>query len=340
MHGLLWEEVRTGRLSLPHDAEVVLAKLQLQTRAHHERLWQSLERTVDLYETAGLEVATAKGVTAEARWYPTMGARPSVDVDLLLRPSDILRSSEAVAMTEPGHRLRASVTSLATAGNLQSVDLRDDLASHIDLHFDILKYEVKTRQGQVIWDRTKFFETPNGRQVRVLDPETSLILFLLHLNKDRFSYLLGLADVVRLVGQEDLDWGFIDRFLRTEGLDTHLYLALDTVFETLDLPAPAHPAPSGWRAAAWRGLWPESVRLGGDLGLLSHHRRQYWIGATARGRFSEAIWRWTRRLFPNHVLVDYYFPDLSGPYLWHLVRGRLRSGRERRAVVVGLEDDT
>ena len=340
MHGLLWEEVRTGRLSLPHDAEVVLAKLQLQTRAHHERLWQSLERAIDRYESADLEVATAKGVTAEARWYPSMGARPSVDVDLLLKPSDILRASEAVAMTDPGHRLRASVTSLATAGHLQSVDLRDESNSHIDLHFDILKYEVATRQSQLIWDRTQFLTTPNGRQVRVLDAETSLILFLLHLNKDRFSYLLGFADVVRLVEQEDLDWELIDHFLRVEGLETHCYLALDTVFESLGLTAPGHPLPSGWRASGWKRLWPESVLLRGNLGLVSHRRRQYWIGATARGRSTEAAWRWARRVFPNRVLLDYYHPGVSGPYLWRLLRGRLKAANEHRQVAARYESPT
>ena len=338
LHGVVWDQIQEGRFSLPHRAELVIARWQLQARAHHQRLWKSLEDAVGRLESIGLGVATAKGVTAESRWYPGIGARPTLDVDLLLRPSDIRRSGDAVFAIDPEHRLRGVVAYLAEDGHLQSVDLRDELGSHIDLHFDILKYEVATRQIQLIWDRTQYLVTPSGGGVRVLDPETSLVLFLLHLNKDRFSHLLGFVDIVRLIDQEELDWDFIDRFLRTEGIDTHVYLALDTVFGTLGLPPPAHPTPSGWRAATWRRLWSESVRLGGDQGRLSHPRRQYWIAATARGRSVEAASRWLRRVFPSRALLDYHHPGLSGAYLTRLALGRRRSARQRREVIAALDD--
>lgn len=337
MHGLLWREIKAGRFAVPRQEELILAKLELKTRAKHQQLWRSLETVIARFENMDLHVATAKGVTAEARWFPGLGTRPSTDVDILLKPSDVERAATAVETMGRGHQLADTVNTLARIGHLQSVDLRDESGTHIDLHFDILKWEVPTRQNQLIWDRCQYIELPSGGEARVLDPEVSLILFLLHLNKDRFSYLLGYVDVVRLIEQEDLDWDFIDRFARMEGLETHLYLTLEAVFETLRMPVPPHRTPTGWRSAAWRRLWPESLRLRGHIGRVSHPRRQYWIGSTARGRALESGGRWLRRLFPPRSLLDYYHPDMSGPYLWHLIKGRLRSRREHHELTAKLD---
>lgn len=338
MQGLLWLEAETGRLVLPRAAELALASGQLRTRARHDRLWRSLVEATKSLEAVGIKVAAAKGVTAEARWYPNMGSRPSRDVDLFLRPSDMPRVSEALITLQPDHPFRDRIFHLVRAGHLQSVDVVDDEGTQIDLHFDILKCEVETWQSQTIWDRVVSIGTPVGGEVLAMDAETSLILFLLHLNKDRFSYLLGFADVARLVQQEELDWDFIDSFLRTEGLATHAYMALESVYRALGVKAPEHPVQRGWRACLWRLLWPESIQLQGHKGLLSHHRRQFWISVMARGRFLEGVSRWLRRLVPPRDLVDYYFPKVGGSYFAHLLRGRLGAANGRRAILSRLED--
>ncbi len=333
MTGLLSARAEAGEVDLPDETQRKLAFHNLQIRAHHQRLWRGLAEINTVMGRCGAEVATAKGVTAEARWYDRAGDRPSSDVDLLLRPDDWHLIDEIVASVQPDHRLIGHLASLAERGDLQSVDVRLPGGISIDLHFDILKFEVRTRQLGLMWDRTVSFDLPEGDQVRVLDPETSLIHFLLHLNKDRFSWLLGFVDVVHLIEREELDWDYIDRFLRTEGLDTHVYLSLGNVYETLSLSAPSHPEPAGWRAVMWRRMWEPSVQLRGDVGWLSHHRRQYWIPLTARGRAAEALWRWLRTIFPTRVLLDYYHPTTHGPYLWRLTVGRFRSAAMRRREV-------
>lgn len=313
MAGLLWSRVEAGEVELPETARRGLAAHNLQVRAHHRRLWEGLAEIDGVISSLGGQVASAKGVTAEARWYDRAGDRPSRDVDLLLRPDDLHLADEIVAAVHPDHRLLGHVASLAERGHLQSVDIRLPGGINIDLHFDLLKYEVRTRQLGSMWERTVLLDQPQGGTVRVLGPETSLIHFLLHLNKDRFSHLLGFVDIVHLVEREDLDWGFIDRFLRSEGLDTHVYLSLDNVYKTLGLAPPSHPGTAGWRAVLWKRLWNPSVQLRGDVGWLRRHLRQYWIPFTARGRTFEAMWRWTRHLFPTRELLDYYHPTTRGP---------------------------
>lgn len=336
MYGLLWQASKQDEVELPRDAQATLAMWSLSAQAHNRSLWVSLEEDVRMLESIGLAVATAKGVTAEERWYPSLGTRPTSDVDLLLAPSALSRADEALAMFQSTHPLNGSLGCLAENGDLQSVDILDQLGNPLDLHFDLLKMEVVTKQSDVIWGRTRRIGTPTGGEVRVLDPECSLIHFLVHINKDRFSRLLSFADIVRLVKQENLDWEFIDEFVRDEGIEAQVYLSLETVYEWLDLQPPSHPAPAGWRRVVWTRLWPSSMHLQGDLGLTRVHRRQFWLGVMSRGRTLEAVRRWLRRVFPPVVLLDYYFPGFGGPYLWHLMAGRFDSARKRRKVVRSL----
>lgn len=324
--GLLWRAVQEGQISMPASEQRVLAGLSLRTRARNARLWDVLEETTTLLAAEGIEVASAKGVTSESRWYEQAGTRPALDLDLFLRPDHLKRAREVVEIIQPSHALVESVADLARTGRLQSIDIRFR-GVDVDLHFDILKFEIETKQNELIWDRTELVPTPNGGIVRVLDPEMSLILALLHLNKDRFAYLLGFVDVVRIIEQERLDWAFVDRFLRVEGIESHIYSALDVIFETLHLETPEHPVQSGWRSAFWKRLWPEQMRLNGDVGRVSNRRRKYLIGATARGRSLEAAWRRLQRMFPPKELLDYYHPRRGGPYLWRLMRGHFDSAR-------------
>jgi hypothetical protein len=44
---------------------------------------------------------------------------------------------------------------------------------------------------------------PGGTRVRVVDPELSLVHFMVHMNRDSYRWLLGFADVARILGRED-----------------------------------------------------------------------------------------------------------------------------------------
>ena len=257
MSGLLWSAVKAGDIELSANSERMLAWRELLTRHHHRKLWEAMEDLSGRFHQAGLGVATLKGVTAEARWYERMGERPSLDVDLLVSPTDLDRLEECAALIQPDHPLRGQLDEAVGRGGLQSLDLWGPGQVAIDLHFDPLKLGIPTLQADLVWSRSVPYPTPNGVEIRVLDAETSLILFLFHVLKDRFSSLIGLVDIVRIVEHEDLHWDYIDRFVRTEGLEVPAYLTLDAVFGALRLDAPAVPAVSGWREQAWQRLWPD-----------------------------------------------------------------------------------
>jgi Uncharacterised nucleotidyltransferase len=156
----------------------VLAARQASVRSWHERLWAALAAISAILDDAGIDVAIAKGIAAEARWYARMGERPSNDLDLLLSPAHLDRIDDVVAAIEPSHPLCGKVRRFAQAGNLQSIDLEYE-GVPIDLHWDILKLGIPSRNREAIWERTIPFTLPDGRSIRTLDAECSYVHFLL-----------------------------------------------------------------------------------------------------------------------------------------------------------------
>lgn len=334
--GLLYARVAAGEIDGPDEWKRALAFDHLAVRGRHARLWEALRNTIDNFRQHGVELATFKGVSSEHRWYDRPGERPCLDVDVLVEPGRTRGLGAAMEILEPGHPLASVIEGLVDRRRLQSVSLKiDDVP--IDLHFDLLKLGVATRQADQIWGRLRTLTAPDGGLVAVLDPEVALVHFLLHLNRDRFSALLAFADVARVLEQETLDWDFIDGFSRAQGLEVHVYSALATVTETLGLTGP-WPQPGGWRRRVWMVIWRPGTRLEGDVGRLRATRRWFWIPLTARGRFLEAIRWWLRQLLPHPAVAAYRMPKATGPYVWRLLVGRMQHARGRRDRIARIRD--
>jgi hypothetical protein len=331
MTGLLWSWARTR----PVDPEVKgwLAKRDLRSQAHLKRVWRVLDSTVSRLHAAGIEVATVKGVTTEARWYRRPGERPCSDVDLLLAPHQRQRVEDAVRLLQPDHPWMPFVGEMADSDGLEAVTLRVD-GLEVDLHLDLFKLGIPTRQARTIWARTETFDLPNGDYVRVLDDTTALMHLLVHLNKDRFQRLLGYADVARIIGAGGVEWDRFDRQIQAEGLAVPVLCTLAVVIDELGLEFPGtlrHPR--GPRAATWAVLWPRGVRLRGSEGRMRYRQRQNWLPLLARGRAPEAFKAWARVLAPPAPAVDARYSQLTGPYVWKLLRGRLEAMKQHGADV-------
>jgi hypothetical protein len=328
MTGLLWSWARTN--STDRELKTDLAVYDLAMQAHLHRVWTVLETCAARLEAAGIEAATIKGVTAGARWYARTGDRPCSDVDLLVAPHEKERAGDIVRLLQPDHPWASHVAELARKNRIQAVTLVVD-GLEVDLHFDPLKLYMPTRQAGKIWERARSYRLPTGVSIRVLDDTSSLLLFLVHLNKDRFQRLLGYSDIARIVGAGQVDWDELARLAAREGIEVPVLSTLDVVVRTLELTWPDDlDHPRGPRARAWRLLWPERIHLLGREGRLRFKRRQDWIPLLARGRGSEALAWWTRDLWPPAPLVTAEYAHIPGPYPWKLLRGRIDAARERR----------
>lgn len=326
--GLLWTWAREHLTDA--EPKTALAQNDLSVQAHLVRVWQVLEECVARLAAVGIEVATIKGVTAEARWYGRRGERPCSDVDLLLSPHQLDRAAEAVGLLEPDHPWLSHVGQLTAAARIQAVTTHVD-GLEVDVHLDLLKLGIPTRQSSDVWARTSPYLLPGGGMVRVLDDTTALIHLLLHLNKDRFQRLLGYADVARVIAGGRVDWGLFARFVRNEGITVSALRTLEVVLEELSLPWPPELArPRSARARLWNVIWPPGIRLRGTEGRLRYRKRQAWIALLARGRCGESLRWWLRDLWPPAPVTAVRYATIPGPYLWKLFWGRVATKRSQR----------
>jgi hypothetical protein len=326
--GLLWTWARERPLDREIQTRLVMKDLAVQ--AHLGRVWSVLESTVAQLDAAGIESATMKGVTAEARWYGRRGERPCSDVDLLLAPHQLDRAAETVAILQPDHPWVAHLEALVRSRRVQAVTLRVD-GIQVDLHLDLLKLGIRTRGSAGLWDRTIPYPLPGGGSVRVLDDTSALMHLLVHLNKDRFQRLLGFADIARIVAGGQVDWDLLRRDAEREGIEVAVFRSLETVMEELELPWPAEvPRPRGPRALVWNVLWHRGIRLRGTEGRLRFRMRQNWIAVLARGRAREAMLWWMRDLWPSAAAVNRRYAGIRGPYAWKLLRGRVEAAILKR----------
>jgi hypothetical protein len=333
MDGLVHTEVREGRLALPEGLAARLAVEGLYRQRRAASLWAAHDALVAAAAAQGTEVATVKGPSAELRWYRRVGERPCVDLDAWLRPGSPQVAVAVVAALEPGHPLlRADLAGLIGSGRLQSLDVALPDAT-IDLHFDLLKLGVASHLEDELWARTVTMDVGDGRTARVLDPVAALLHLLVHLNKDRFCRLLGLADIARLLEREQPDLGDLEGLARRAGLEVPVLESLRATVDELGLPEVGAHGASGPRARVWRVVWRRGARLRGEAGRTGMRYRQALLPVLLRGpgRRREAARRYRQMLLPSPVLVAYRNPGVEGGYAKRLVIGRTRRWRERRA---------
>ncbi|CAA9271291.1 MAG: hypothetical protein AVDCRST_MAG76-3389 [uncultured Acidimicrobiales bacterium] len=331
MGGLLWSRVRTGEIHCPTVWKEQLAGADVVVRSRHRRIWEALASVNRRLGALDVEFAVIKGVPAEARWYARAGERPCRDLDLLIGPGDVGRIGEVLAALDPEHELRDHAAELVELGLVQSFDLVVD-GMAVDLHVDLFKLGPPCRHPERLFARTVPLVLPDGGTVRAVDAELSLVHFLLHLNRDSYCWLLGFADVARLLAGEDLDWEAIGRLVADEGLEAPVWGGLNAVTTTLGVPAPSR-SPQGCRASLWRALWRPSVRLQGDMGWVRYRRRPNWLPVVVDMGLPPVIaWSW-RQLVLSPTLVAHTNPGRRGPWWWRLIRGRWGRAVERRRAV-------
>lgn len=341
LDGLLWQAVRQGTVTTTPEIQRSLALRHMSRRMRHVALWEALESCATAMADLGIPLGTFKGVTTESLLYGELGLRPSNDLDLFIPVQPLDRLVEVIRALGPSHPDPVALARVTAASGGQTVDLLHPSGVWIDVHFDVMKWEIETKAHDSVWERAVPFQLESGQLVSVLDPTMSLINACINLNRDRFRTLLGFADVVRSLDQE-IDWDFLIWFTRHEGFDVHVAETLRVVADVMAVPLPsAAPTARGVRAALWRRVWNPSIRLPGTKrALLTSRRRYFWGPILARGRIRDSIRWWMRRLYPLPEVVAYRYPDTSGPTWWRLIRGRLGKRQRVQELRRRLDEET
>ena len=306
MQGLLWSAVVRGEIELPLDIERHLATLDLRTQAHHRKLWTALEEITGILGGHGIEVATFKGITAEARWHDRTGERPSRDIDLWVDPGPGPNAmQDALAALSPHHVLDGHIAKLAGPGTLQSVDV-GVAGVDVDLHWDPLKLGANIDLQRFWDDSTEVLGFKTG-QYRVLTLDGELVSVLLHATRDRFAMLSTISEASRLLGRAHL----VDRLGVELGLDRLVRNAALTVGRILEMDHPnglatVSEADTSWKNRLWHRYWDEPL-LGGSNSLVSKGKREMFLFACADGLMAKGMSRLVKRAFAPPSLLRYHF---------------------------------
>jgi hypothetical protein len=167
-------------------------------------------------------------------------------------------------------------------------------------------------------------------RLQALDNEHDLVMFFIHQGRDRFRYLLAMAEASRRL-DAPIDWVKVESIARNEGIWEQVAVALEVACDELGRQTPI-VMPRGWRTSLWRYLWRQKVRLLGEHGRIRYIRRARWLmPLTMRGRTNDALrWLW-RSAFPPDAILRLNHPEATGPYLWRVVASRLHIIGHRRA---------
>jgi hypothetical protein len=272
----------------------------------------------------GIPHTFVKGATSAARWFDKPTHRPYVDVDILVAKKYLRKAVEALdetnaILTMPENDVERNLSSVVLVIEDVGVDLQTDALRSGLAPIDYTAWTVGSEIVAVKEDLS----------LPALDNEHDLVMFLLHQGRDRFRYLLGIAEGSRRL-DAGIDWEAVESIARKEGIWEQVAVSLEVICEELGRPTPI-TTPRGWRTRLWRFLWRRKVRLLGDLGRVKHIRRARWLmPLTTKGRIADALKWLLRSAFPPNAILRLNHPRTRGPYLWRVVASRVHIVSSRR----------
>lgn len=336
MQGLVMSALDSREDDASNNLRKDLASIDAQTWARHIFLASELARATSSLTESGIDHYLIKGPAVENRFYDRTGERPFGDLDVvLLPPFPIVDALDVLGDTA---RDPAVVQHMADHGWIQSADLTLPSGALIDLHFDPLKLGFQSRFSRSVRSHLESM-TIDGATIETLDPTASLVVALLHLNRNRFRQLSGFADVARILSRSQIDWDVFAGLVHADGLEVLINGSLRAVVDELDLD---EDMIVGWNSRSplrgvvpkmviWNVAWRPSIRLSGLAGRFRMGRRsQFLMPALCRGRSAWAIWWMTRRLAPPPQVLELNHPSATGPYLVRLITGRWKQFRHNR----------
>ncbi len=254
LNGLLVHAVACGDLGATPTQRAEVASLEIElTRA---RIWHE-EHLVDfdgVFTSAGIETRVLKGPALARLDYPDVQMRPTGDLDLLVRGSELDRASELLVSlggrrTDPDPRpgygeLVGKGATIAMPGGLE-----------IDLHRILVWGPLGVRTPDAdLWRAERTFVV-GGRVLSTLPLEESLLHACYHLLVLGWRRALTLRDVAQLVRAPDLDTDRLLALARRWRAEIVLATAIGMVTSELRIDLPV--ALSSWSTRLHPSWWDQ-----------------------------------------------------------------------------------
>jgi hypothetical protein len=197
--------------SIPDE---VLRHLESSLRASARinlELAAKLTEVLDAFDSQGVRVLPYKGPVLGSMLYGNPALRPTTDLDLLVRKSDLVRANDVLRDIgfHPAYALNSTQESSLARTDCERMFLSAENIQ-VDLHWGIAPELYAIRFDEKgLWSRLQV-TTWAGRDIAVFASEDLFLCLCQHAAKHLWSEIILLADIAELVrSRPTLDWDFI-----------------------------------------------------------------------------------------------------------------------------------
>ena len=236
-----WQLKNTASSSVPPD---LLERFKQQYQANAARnllLAGEVIRILQSLAAAGVEAVPYKGPALAAYAYDQLSLRRFVDLDILVRKADVIRSKEILAAA--GFACPTLWTNaqqdllLSTQHNLAMS--RDSGRLVVELHWEVASsLFASSLKAEDFWPRLETMQLLDT-EVKTLSAEDLLLSLCVHGSKHLWERLAWISDVAELLKRRtELDWNaLIERAASTRN-ERMLFLGLSLANSLVDAPLP------------------------------------------------------------------------------------------------------
>ncbi len=208
---------------------------QLAARFRSRQVERTTVEVTSLLASSGVSALVLKGAPLAARLYPESWLRPSVDVDLLVRPADIERAREVLVTTGWHLHLPQAKGPLEFGHDLSFVDARRFL---LELHYRPSWHFQARFDVDALFARSRTQPLESG-EVRALSAEDELVHLCTHAGAHFFEGVKWLFDLKLAAKSGGLDWPTVLERARQDRVACVTGLALSQARERVGAPIPA-----------------------------------------------------------------------------------------------------
>ncbi|MDR1989798.1 MAG: nucleotidyltransferase family protein, partial [Acidobacteriaceae bacterium] len=238
IHGVLGIlEPVLRRVDVPAATAVHLQRRAVVESMWHAQVRQALADAVTALTGAFIPVCALKGPALAARLYDTPAVRPSIDVDLLIRPGDLSRA--IACLTSAGyHAEDDAVTREYLLRHSHHLSFSRAHQPGLEIHFHAYAGFGTVMPSGALMDRARPFEF-DGASVLVPGAEDELVYLAVHAAGHSFIRLLWLYDLKQLIARAPaLDWHAVVERARALQVSGPTTAALDLLRHWLNVDVP------------------------------------------------------------------------------------------------------
>jgi len=267
---------------------------------------------------AGIPVIVLKGAYLAVMVYENMSLRPMSDVDLLLRPEDVLRADPILA--QAGFQRQELAATLAQGLNEFHYRQRSGQVQ-LEAHWELYAPDYPFRFDlEGMW-RTAVPVKIAGAEALAFAPEDQLIHLASHAAIHRFEFgLRSLADLAEVVARRRIDWPLLAEKAGRQSVGRAVAVPLALARELFHAEVPAATIADLGGAALPAALFSEARET---VLLNARARREHGepnpnlVLFFGRRNWKDRLKLVRSRLFPpRRILATMYPPAADSPLIW------------------------